>query len=476
MYPKRRSAVTACSIKLPSGLTACSSKRPRLIAAAAISYPSSWASLQADLVRLIGWRVLASDLRDYVRFRAVCPHWRSSSVCPRGRGVVDPRFHPRRWMMLPEGHGLYPGHGRLHGYIRFINLSTGAIVRCLLPLFRDHCILDSVDGLLLLQRDEDTAIRLLHPFTGDIAELPPLATLMRLPGAKKNVEMVWTYLRNIGATSVSVSAAGVITVMIVVYKLSILAFATTRDHQWNVASWVLPPIGRLISSQGKLYMMDTSTFYTSGSGDTQIFQINPPQHEEMGSGSSSMPSKKLIATCWAGKMPAPQYLAECDSEVLVIGYSDGFFTHPLVYRLSDLILRAVPVTSIGDNVLFIDERILSELYLAERHLNSDTWLQAADGRIANCHLSRPYSLIYHIFTCCHRASWNKGTILYQFKNQNNWKVKRKWRQGVSLNCNTTSILLQWMHFWLFLFLLKVFKAVRRHKVINAGLTAQVHKS
>ncbi|EMS57917.1 hypothetical protein TRIUR3_16040 [Triticum urartu] len=450
MYPKRRSAVTACSIKLPSGLTACSSKRPRLIAAAAISYPSSWASLQADLVRLIGWRVLASDLRDYVRFRAVCPHWRSSSVCPRGRGVVDPRFHPRRWMMLPEGHGLYPGHGRLHG----------------------SRILDSVDGLLLLQRDEDTAIRLLHPFTGDIAELPPLATLMRLPGAKKNVEMVWTYLRNIGATSVSVSAAGVITVMIVVYKLSILAFATTRDHQWNVASWVLPPIGRLISSQGKLYMMDTSTFYTSGSGDTQIFQINPPQHEEMGSGSSSMPSKKLIATCWAGKMPAPQYLAECDSEVLVIGYSDGFFTHPLVYRLSDLILnRAVPVTSIGDNVLFIDERILSvsskvlpnivgdsivtvhptELYLAERHLNSDTWLQAADGRIANCHLSRPYSLIYHIFTCCHRASWNKGTILYQFKNQNNWKVKRKWRQGV-------------------------FKAVRRHKVINTGLTAQVQKS
>ncbi|KAM0881319.1 hypothetical protein ACQ4PT_033031 [Festuca glaucescens] len=203
MYRKRRSAVVACS-----------NKRPRLIASAAISdEASSWASLQADLVRLIGSRVLAGDLLDYVRFRAVCPHWRSSSVCPRGRGVVDPRFHPRRWMMLPEGDSLHPGHGKLRGYIRFFNLSNGVIVRVLLPLFRNHCILDSVDGLLLLQRDEDTVIRLLHPFTGDIVDLPPLATLMRLPKANLNVRKTWFYFRNICATSVSVSAGGVITVI-----------------------------------------------------------------------------------------------------------------------------------------------------------------------------------------------------------------------------------------------------------------------
>ncbi|CAM0910272.1 unnamed protein product [Alopecurus aequalis] len=282
---KRPWALTACSSKRPSGLTACSSKRPRLITSAAISDEvSSWAFLQADLVRLIGWRVLANDLRDYARFRAVCPHWRSSSVCPRGRGVVDPRFHPRRWMMLPEGHGLHPGHGKLHGYIRFFNLSTSVIVRVLLPLFRDHCILDSVDGLLLLQRDEDTAIRLLNPFTGDIAELPPLATLMRLPGANLNEKRTWTYFRNIGATSFSVSAGGVITVMIVLHNTSMLAFATTRDYQWNVPTWRLSPIWRLVSSQGKLYMMDNPTLDSSHPGDTQIFQIDPPQHEGMGSG------------------------------------------------------------------------------------------------------------------------------------------------------------------------------------------------
>jgi hypothetical protein len=327
-------------------------------------------------------------------------------------------------MMLPEGHGLYPSHGKLRGYIRFFNLSTGVIVRVLLPLFRDHCILDSVDGLLLLQRDEDTVARLLHPFTGDIADLPPLATLMRLPGANLNVRRTWTYIRRIGATSVSVSAGGLITVMIVLHSVSMLAFATSRDHQWNVPGWKLSPMWRLISSQGKLYMMDNPTLDIRHPSDTQIFQIDPPQHEGMASGLSSMPSQKLIATCPAGKMPLPTYLAECNSEILVIGYSDGFFTHPLVYRLSDLILnRVVPVTSIGDNVLFIGERIISvsckavpnivgdsivaihpvDLYLVQRNLNSHEWLRAEDGCIARRNVQMPYSLIYHLLTCCKRA-------------------------------------------------------------------------
>ena len=62
--------------------------------------------------------------------------------------------------------------------MRFFNLSTGAFARAHLPLLSDHVVLDSVDGLLLLHRDRDTAIRVLHPFTGDVADLPPLASLL----------------------------------------------------------------------------------------------------------------------------------------------------------------------------------------------------------------------------------------------------------------------------------------------------------
>ncbi|CAD6264653.1 unnamed protein product [Miscanthus lutarioriparius] len=39
-------------------------------------------------------------------------------------------------MMLPEGRGLHPGHGKLRGYVRFFNLSTGAFVRVKSPFSR----------------------------------------------------------------------------------------------------------------------------------------------------------------------------------------------------------------------------------------------------------------------------------------------------------------------------------------------------
>nr|CAB3503552.1 unnamed protein product [Digitaria exilis] len=81
-------------------------------------------------------------------------------------------------MMLPEGHGLYLGHPDLHGFARFFNLSTGAFVRSHLPLLDYHVVLDSIDGLLLLCRDGDAAVCLLHPFTGDVVDLTPLVSLL----------------------------------------------------------------------------------------------------------------------------------------------------------------------------------------------------------------------------------------------------------------------------------------------------------
>ncbi|XP_047051490.1 uncharacterized protein LOC124656873 [Lolium rigidum] len=312
---------------------ACSSKRRGRTTPAGVSSSdasSSWPSMQPDLVRLIGWRLLETgDLLDYVRFRAVCAHWRSSTVCPRGRGVADPRFHPRRWMMLPEGHGLHPGHGKLRKYIRFLNLSTGAIVRSKLPLFSHHCVLDSVDGLLLLQRDQDTAIRLLHPFTGDIAELPPLITLLRQfnfqfsPAEDSpQTRRIWSKFRKVGSTSVSVSADGAITVMIIISGIKCLAIATVGDQQWSVARRNLSFSLNPVSLRGRIYILDHV------STTTQIFQILPPRHDAKVPASSSLP-------------PPPELIAT-------------------VYRLADLILgRFVPVTSIGDNVLFVSGRILS---------------------------------------------------------------------------------------------------------------------
>jgi hypothetical protein len=101
--------------------------------------PRYWASLPEDLIRAVAWRVLAcGDLLDYVRLRAVCTSWRSGADSPRGRGLADRRFHPRRWMMFPEGHRIYPGRPDLGGCARFIHLDTGALVRARVPLLGDR--------------------------------------------------------------------------------------------------------------------------------------------------------------------------------------------------------------------------------------------------------------------------------------------------------------------------------------------------
>ncbi|KAM0898165.1 hypothetical protein ACQ4PT_022115 [Festuca glaucescens] len=232
--------------------------------AVATNESMAWASLPEDLVLQVAWRVLAGDFLGYVRFRAVCSNWRSATVSPRGRGVVDQRFHPRRWVMLPEGHGLHPGHGKLRGWVRFFNLDTGTCVRVRLDLFKYHCALDSVDGLLLLQRDNDTAIRLLHPFTGDIADLPPLATLhpqvdpLLIGGSDEKHR--WTYLRSVHATSCTISAAGVITVMLALNNMKRVAIATSHDQQWTLSSWRLPDCSKQLSFKGKLYVVSNNSF------------------------------------------------------------------------------------------------------------------------------------------------------------------------------------------------------------------------
>ncbi|KAI5009462.1 hypothetical protein ZWY2020_011599 [Hordeum vulgare] len=165
---------------------------------------SPWASLPADLACLVGWRVLARDLLDYVRFRAVCSYWRSATASPRGHGITDPRFHPRRWMLLPEGHGLHPA-----GKKRFFNLSTGVFVRPRLPLLVDHLLLCPVEGLLLLQgqHGNGNTLLLLHPFTGDVAELPSVAFLKKSLRAQQDPHRTFDDYSSVIA-SLSVSAHG----------------------------------------------------------------------------------------------------------------------------------------------------------------------------------------------------------------------------------------------------------------------------
>jgi hypothetical protein len=403
-------------------------------------YSTLWTtSLPGDLLLLIAWRVLAGDFLDYIRFRAVCRPWRDGTVSPHGRSLVDPRFHPRRWLMFPEGHGLHPGHNKLRGHLRFLNLDIGIYVHVKLPHFNNHCIIDSVDGLLLLQRDHDSAVLLLHPFTGDLAELPSLSSLQnKMQRYMHNAQYYhlndehdsWFFSRIGMVASISCDAnAAIITVMILFHRVFVVAFATTEDTQWNVPSWFIPPVSSPLSFRGSIYVVvQMPIFDVSMIGGSLVFRIDPPPQA-----GSPPPLPELVATCPPDKLFCGYHLVVCGSEILVVGFTDNSYMDILMYKLEDIMLeRFVPVTSIRDRALFIfNQRSLSVSTKAmptvtaetvvcidpktnndsQYHLDTRTWSLPVDEHGIRGYRPGPRSLIHHLITCCHPRAWCVGLFL-----------------------------------------------------------------
>ncbi|KAM3354072.1 hypothetical protein ACQJBY_024979 [Aegilops geniculata] len=181
----------------------------------------NWADLPDGPTALIADRVLAYDVADYVRFRAVCLPWRRCSADPRAHGSLDRRFHPRRWIMLRED--LAAPNRR-----SFLNTSTGECVQVDLPELHDHCVLAlTPEGLLvLLHKPQRTTVRLLNPFTGHLTELPPLTTLLP-PHAAHRFERIF------GARGSGI-ASDDSTVVLCFNTLGVLGMAKPGDDHWTL--------------------------------------------------------------------------------------------------------------------------------------------------------------------------------------------------------------------------------------------------
>lgn len=126
---------------------------------------------------MIAERLLAADVADYVRFRAVCGPWRCCCASPRGGGgPVDGRFLPRRWIMIDKASPAAAA-ARRH---RFLNVATGECIHTDLPELAEHDLLMvTPEGLLLLfRKDAPHGVRLLNPLTRHLTELPPFATVL----------------------------------------------------------------------------------------------------------------------------------------------------------------------------------------------------------------------------------------------------------------------------------------------------------
>jgi hypothetical protein len=351
--------------------------------------------------------------------------------------------------MLPEGHGLHPGHAKLRGQVRFFNRDTGAFVRASIPELKDHCVVDSPEGLLLLQRDADTAVRLLHPFTGDICELPPLTSLIpqldHLTDHRPRLDADVHKVQSFGKISAAVAVApttGTVTVLLAHEHICRFAHASTGDRRWTLTSWSENRVARTLGFRGSLYL----AFW--GHEESSILRLAPPPLAEDDDSVELLPPR-TIATVPSKLMILPQ-LVECDSEILVVGSTDISRSQLVVVRLADLVLgeSAVPLTSIDDHCLFFGMRSLAvsskglpsvsgnsiilcdsiKDRLMQYSLDHGTLSPACDGDIVKSPPPCPHSIVHHLVTCCYRYFWNKG-LIYCSRTKPTWGKKRKWRLG-----------------------------------------------
>jgi hypothetical protein len=226
-----------------------SSKRPRVLGDHPRHQLSSsrrdWSNLGEGPAGLVADRLLANDVADYIRFRAVCSPWRQSSTDPRAHGILDRRFHPRKWIMLRETHD----HHR-----RLLNVSTGQCI--LMPhlkkLLRGHDVFGpTTEGLLVLLHRSSYVVRLLNPLTGHTANLPPATTLLRFMEQKFSPTADHR-------TRFQVSDAGLAddsTFAVNFYGIQMLTVAKPGDECWTLVevqgSSVLPASS--ISFEGRFY-------------------------------------------------------------------------------------------------------------------------------------------------------------------------------------------------------------------------------
>ncbi|CAM0885365.1 unnamed protein product [Alopecurus aequalis] len=189
------------------------------------SAPMDWADLPDGLAGLIAERVLAYDVADYLRFRAVCRPWRRCSADPRAHGGLERRFHPCRWTMLRE---------ELAAPDRscFLNTSTGECVQVDIPELHHHDLLAvTPEGLLLLlSKPPLTTVRLLNPLTRHLTDLPPLLPPEHHGNLLDRSSFSNTYFSACGSGIASDDS----TVVLCFNQLCMLGMAKPGDDHWTL--------------------------------------------------------------------------------------------------------------------------------------------------------------------------------------------------------------------------------------------------
>ncbi|KAF8646344.1 hypothetical protein HU200_065921 [Digitaria exilis] len=241
-----------------------------------------WANLYRDAIREIAGKLLAVDVAEYIRLRAVCKPWRISTDAQSW----EPRFFPRNWLLLKhdaatanvaaEAPPANPAAAH-----RFVNVRTGATLRIYLPAFEEYGdYIAEAEGLLLFHNASTDTVRVFNPLTRATAILPGF--FAGLPPIVEEEEAVdLTSAGVITAVDGNVPASPTVVLVLALPLTTVILCAKPGDNQWGTVDAgvievadngdVLPPFQGGLSVQGRFYV-------PTRNGDVLRVELHPKPH------------------------------------------------------------------------------------------------------------------------------------------------------------------------------------------------------
>ncbi|KAK1619669.1 hypothetical protein QYE76_025186 [Lolium multiflorum] len=386
-----------------------------------------WASLPTDIVGLITCRILDCDVVDYISFRAVCSDWRACTPTPSDPTLRDPRLRPRDWVALCDGDGVRPDDA---GQIVFFHTRTARRLPVLLPELRGYRIVGFTDGLLILVHKRTTMVRVLHPFTRVVVDLPSLAPVYHeLVRQKKLLDM---------NAAVCSSASSATSIAVVVWFLCTnVALAADPNSDWEVLHRGLY-VRSTLPFQGRLYATSLCS--------NKILQLYPPPRQEAGS--------VVVGHVpyFADRVDCDFLLIESGGKMLLViqhpdpGTNSFDWLRLLAFKLYEVDVNShrcklIPVNSLGDRALFLSgDRCLSvsasdlptlssnSIYFS---LPQDPIVMHSLGTglsellAESCQIHdrkdrirpsvRPFTIADHLITYCNPREWSKGLMFHEYQ-------------------------------------------------------------
>ncbi|CAN6183885.1 unnamed protein product [Urochloa humidicola] len=240
-------------------------------AAGSRSCSRDWTNLGGEgPAGLIAELALASDVANYVRFRAVCRPWRRCTMDPRDAGL-DGRYHPRQWLMLDKA------HAGLHRH-RFLNVSTGECIRMDILELAEHTLLAvTPEGLLLLLHEPTVVVRLLNPLTRQLTDLPLVTALLTEQQRARRSE--GELGKRLSVSSGVVLADDVSFTVALYFRFpTVVAVAKPGDERWTLVSNANSYMDSALPFAGRLYFaIGTSIMVLSNLGSRSPQQQLQPE-------------------------------------------------------------------------------------------------------------------------------------------------------------------------------------------------------